>query len=446
MIKKRLLLVLPHLRLFSAIYGSELYFALQNSFEVKVLVSQNDIKYIKDQSPSTISYKESRLLQKIHKFVLDLQTYRSIDSNISYATRIRLITKTKIEKKLNFVTFFREKSLYGMALAFFNFYMFRLLFSRFFKTIGSFHPGLKNALILSKPDLVLAYSGGFYSGIENSLGKYGRKNKIPVFLVIDNWDNLSSKSVLWEKPTLLGVWGPEMEKDALELHGFTPSSIVHVGSSRLNLPKSISALQWIKPTSPYALFAGTGIQHISEISMLVEIRKVLDNNGLNFMKIVYRPHPWNLRNGFNEILSSIPSDQGIFIDPDIASKGSEAFYEPDSLMHLETLVRNCEFVIAGHSTVIVEALYHGKKVLAFSGSSHPLFDEIDSWTIYRHMSRLRGNRGIFECKEICNLDHTLKELVRYTTNGENLVPDLLPTFNNTYSERIISNLDRFTKH
>jgi hypothetical protein len=237
-----------------------------------------------------------------------------------------------------------------------------------------------------------------------------------------------------------------MAIDATELHNIDPSQVVQLGSSRLDLEQSDTPDSWLENFKPYVLFAGTGIQHVDELSAVLETRRALDNFGYSNLSIVYRPHPWNLRGDFNDALSKLSVTPGITVDQDIVNNGSEAFYSQRSLFHLENLVKNCEFLIAGHSTVIIESLYHGKKVLALTGSNHSLFNTSDSWVIYRHMTRLRGNVGITECHDISSISPALLELIQSSVPSSNLVPNILPSFSTRYSTRVISALKLMIDH
>jgi len=437
MLRKKLVLVLPSLRLYRSLYKTQLVHELESHFDLSVLISNKEVGFEKSDGVTTFSYNESDGLNRLHRLVLDVETYHFRKKNISYDTRVRMITNLSSTKKLNLLNFTQIKSQYGVLLALLNLPIIHLAICPVLRFLGSRHPGLKSALTLINPEVILCFSGGFYSGIENFLGKHARKNQMPFFLIIDNWDNLSSKSILWEKPGLLGVWGPEMEIDATQLHDIEHARIVHLGSSRLDLEDSQSSLNWIKDFKPYVLFAGTGIQHIDEIEALLESRKALDDLGLDGINIVYRPHPWNLRGDFDNSILTAKESKGIILDMDILENGPESFYNQNSLSHLETLVKNCYFLLAGHSTVIVEALYHGKRVLALTGSSHALFDTSDSWVIYRHMSRIRENAGIHECKSLEFLRETIQELLANEVTSQNLVQQLLPDFPDSYSERVM---------
>jgi hypothetical protein len=437
--KPELVLILPSLRIYRSLHKSELENNLKRIFQLKVLVPEKELlpTDLEEEEGEVFFYTESKRSAWLNKLALDVETFRLKSFNVSYETRIRLITNLPQPKALNFKSFWSIKSQYGVLLSILASGIGYRILGKMIQNLGSMHRGLNRLLNSCKPESIVCFSGGFYSGLENFLGKYAESKSIPYFLIIDNWDNLSSKSVLWNKPNLMGVWGPEMAADATELHDIDSDRIVQLGSSRLDLVTSIN-----RPleAQPYALFAGTGIQHLDEIEALIETRRSLDGLGRTDVSIIYRPHPWNLRGDFAKITSTITNIPGIIIDKDIADNGSKAFYDQASLFHLENLVKNCEFLIAGHSTVIVEALYHGKKVLALTGSNHFLFNTSDSWIIYRHMSRLRGNLGITECNNINQIGDALRLLFKTEIPHSNLVPHIIPNFQTDYSTRVIEAL------
>lgn len=392
---------------------------------------------------TVFSYSEKRIRTRLNNFVLDLETYSLRNSVISFETRIRLVTKIRVEHKLNLSTFIKFRSKYGVALAIANSRLIRIVSRRFLRFLGATHHQLSKICRESNPHLILCFSGGIYSGAENSICRFGRLKRVPVFLAIDNWDNLSSKSVLWEKPSVLGVWGPAMARDAVSIHGIHPSRIIEIGSSRVDISKNNDVVL-AKTQNPYVLFAGSGIQHIDEVAALVECRMAMNKLGYSDTKLIYRPHPWMLRGKEGQQDFRLSSIDGIELDPDIQSKGEDSFYDLASLTYLEDLVKGAEFLIAGHSTVIVEALYYGKKVLAFNGSDHPLFSNHDSWSIYCHMQQVSQNPHLFRCADLASVDSVLLQLINDTSPSMNYVPDLIPNFNNDFNTRVVSALNSIT--
>lgn len=442
--KKKLTVVLPSLRLYKSLGRSKILNSLELEFKVSVIVPEEIGGAFSrlDSYTEIRTYKESRFTRKLSKFVLDVESFHLSSQNVSFETRIRLLTKVPKAKKLNSRNFILFGSKYGLLLSLANLFLVRALTYRILRLIGSVHSGLNFACKETKPDLLLCFSGGMYSGVENSLCRYSRVHNVPIFLVIDNWDNLSSKSVLWEHPSLLGVWGPEMENDAIEIHGISADRILQLGSSRVDLESTPHNSSLVKTLTPYVLFAGSGIQHIDEVDAVLRSRVSLNNLGFADLKIIYRPHPWMLRGSVFQLDDRLVGKSGIEIDIDIAQKGESSFYDPDSLSHLADLVSGCKFLIAGHSTVIVEALYSGKKILAFTGSTHKLFLGVDSWSLYRHMERLKANKSVIRCDDFENLDAAMAEVIVATDRRRNFASELIPQFDTSYEFRLLHGLHR----
>ena len=281
--KKNLTIVLPSLRLYKSLGRSKILDSLQIKYTVSVIVPEEiDLTFPGLESNAEIkTYQEGPFTRKLNKFVLDVESYSLSAQNVSFETRIRRLTKVPIGMKLNFRNFMALKSKYGLLLWFANLFFVRVLSRKALRLVGSIHPGLNRACEESGPDLLLCFSGGMYSGVENHLCKYGRIKGVPIFLVIDNWDNLSSKSILWEFPDLLGVWGPEMENDAIEIHRIPANRILQLGSSRVDMGSTSNFPGYIKSLMPYVLFAGSGIQHIDEVDALLRSRASLDNLGFS---------------------------------------------------------------------------------------------------------------------------------------------------------------------
>jgi hypothetical protein len=442
---KNLTIILPSLRLFKSLNRSDIFSQILKEYRVSIVLPQT----IKEESDNfkygnLYYYSENKLTQKISKLVLDVETYEQRKINVSFETRIRLLTLIPNSIELSLLANIKYKSKYGFILSLFNAKLVRWFTRRPLRLAGSLSGRLKKVCENTNPDLILCFSGGMYSGVENFVCRFGRKNRLPVFLAIDNWDNLSSKSILWEKPTLLGVWGPEMAIDAMEFHGISQNSIVEIGSSRVDISNTRQNVSEINKKKPYVLFAGSGIQHIDEVEALLKVRVSLNKAGLDNVNVIYRPHPWMLRGNSGGFDRRLNHAAGIEIDSDIVTNGEGSFYNPNSLTHLESLVQNCEFLVAGHSTVIVEALFHGKRVLALNGSTHKLFPSGNSWAIYRHMARIATNPHVFLCENLNNLDDTLKKLQDDSAQPTNFVPELLPNFKFDYQTRLSAGLRKLS--
>ena len=65
---------------------------------------------------------------------------------------------------------------------------------------------LEDEILKIKPDLII-YPTQSQSKADFDILHLCNQNNIRSFFLIDNWDNLSDKSIMFSKPDLLGVWG-----------------------------------------------------------------------------------------------------------------------------------------------------------------------------------------------------------------------------------------------
>ncbi len=133
------------------------------------------------------------------------------------------------------------------------------------------------------PNLIILMS----NGAEPSLYEVplvARKMGIPWHLIVDNWDNLSSKTVFWHKPDHIYVWGKHHTDFALSFHGIEASRISEIGTPRITFPKTVER---ISSNQNLILYAGMQPTY-DEVSDLENILKFCESSD---KELVYRPHP-----------------------------------------------------------------------------------------------------------------------------------------------------------
>ena len=192
---------------------------------------------------------------------------------------------------------------------------------------------------------------------------YANGVNLKTLLIIDNWDNLSSKSVLYELPKYLSVWGQQSMEHAIDIHGMRKENIFTLGTPRFD---GYFKLRDTKLSSyfdfRYILFVGTALE-FDERAALVQMNKLFSENAIfkNY-KIVYRPHPWRQSN--NNF--SIDDLQHVCLDPQIgtAYKQGEKTQQPD-LQYYPALLQNAEAVVGGMTTMLIESLLMRTPFVAF---------------------------------------------------------------------------------
>jgi len=159
-------------------------------------------------------------------------------------------------------------------------------------------------------------------------------------------------------------------------------------------------------------------------------------------KIVYRPHPFFTEKKEESVISFRQGIPNLELDN---FSDSDSFYGLEALQHIEQMIKGSEFVIGSHSTMLVEALHYGKFVVALSWTESKIFLDGDAWAGYDHMLQIRGNPGVFEARSPdqvqAQFSLALSARSKGNLSGKNLVPEILPSFNEPYGVR----LEKFLK-
>lgn len=283
--------------------------------------------------------------------------------------------------------------------------------------------GLKPVLSLEKVvrserwDAIVFPSAAF-DPMSVELIRLGKQEKITTLCLIDNWDNLTSKTVFWSKPDHLGVWGPQSRTHALEIHEFSSNSVHLIGTPRFDQYFSLRNTKLISPYPyRYILFVGAAMP-FDEISTLFQIDKILEGLGPDFkdLRVVYRPHPWQQKRKTDsqfvpERLPKFNLDLQIAEAPPagIHPRGSTDWFQPD-LDYYPALLSNAECVVGPLTTMLLEASLCLRPVVALSYSDGSHFNPADGY--FTHFDGIESIPGFTVCKNTNalrkNLENALK--------------------------------------
>ena len=424
--------VLPIRRLISIVDTSNILESLDREANVNLLLPFPVTKSIERTFDQ---YRESRMGRIFRDIILNSHTMLKSAQVKSFETRIRIILGLHLnffgDYQLNMRELVSKLNKPRTLLSYMVFIFSKSkLVASFFKMCSLIWPSFIRALLKSKPDIVVIFSGGAFTGVENVCLKICEILKIPTVLIIDNWDNLSSKSLFWSCPTGLGVWGRNMENDAKLIHGMQPKVLKHIGSARFR--PNEHTLMPIEPE--FIFFAGSGKPFINELDAVLKVRELMNDCGLSYMKLIYRPHPISEIN-MHEIKNLLKTRSDIQIDPSFKDDLSENFYQQEALRYLESLCKHARLVIAPQSTIIVESLSLGTPVISLNWADNythksPLND-------YTHLLELNGTIGYFAPQSFSELRQAIIDAMKLDFEY-NLVPEILPTFDDNYSDRIFS--------
>ena len=266
--------------------------------------------------------------------------------------------------------------------------------------LSQINPDLVNFIERINPKLVL-YPSNAYSEMGIDLVKVCRKKGIRSTFIIDNWDNISSKSILWEKPDKILVWGEQTRQQAIKIQGFNPEQVEAFGSSRFDqyYPLRNSDLK-SHFDFPYILYVGYSMP-FDEAGLVKEIDTIISENKSIFgeTKLVYRPHPY--RQGKDSVdLSEL---KNTIIDPQLEEWYLEKTFKKEriaapNLNYYPSLLKNAEMVIASLTSMIVESLIFKKKtlVIAYEEGNNPS-SPFKVFHGYHHFDVLPETEGIDIC-------------------------------------------------
>ena len=131
---------------------------------------------------------------------------------------------------------------------------------------------------------------------------------IPTAILVLSWDNLSTKGLFHEVPTVLLVWNKLHYREAIEIHQIPEKNLLISGAfffdkwfepeESLLLPQDeICKEMGISPDRPYVLYLGSSANIARDETWLVrKIKKALSRDPvLQNVQLVARPHPANAK-------------------------------------------------------------------------------------------------------------------------------------------------------
>lgn len=252
---------------------------------------------------------------------------------------------------------------------------------------------LRSFITSKKYSLVLLPASGYsVEGIDIAI--LCEELRMKSLFLVDNWDNLSSKTIIWKKPSHIGVWGEQSRQHAQEIQNFSDDSISILGTPRFDNYFSLrdSSLE-SHFTEDYILFVGTAL-NFDEESVLEEIDNIIDNNKdlWGNLKLVYRPHPWRQ----NSIQVKKTYGNHIITDPQILenSKDKSTRTQPN-LDYYPSLIQNSKFVIGGLTSMLIESLIFHKQFLALVHKDESLVTNMrNTWKSFEHFRGLTKVEGV----------------------------------------------------
>jgi hypothetical protein len=309
--------------------------------------------------------------------------------------------------------------------------------------------GLKSQIEAFKPDLII-FPSSAYDPIGNDVLRIS-KNKFKTLFLIDNWDNLSSKSIMWEKPNFLTVWSEQAVEHALNVQDFKLEQVHIVGTSRFDvyLQKEAAPIY----SYPYVVFAGCTLG-FDEITALTILENEIENNPDLYqrLKVIYRPHPWRQKRNCYDIFEQ-SKFKHVIMDEQIAeayySKISSSNFQPD-LNYYPRLLKNGLFMVCPLSTMMLESLICKRDVLtiAYYDGIHKTSPNF-VYSSYKHFEKIENLKGVSFCHEqesfAKKFRETFEKQINYSPENYEDVKYFVYSDNRNYNDRLLNVINKVTK-
>ena len=342
--------------------------------------------------------KSSTFLFRIKRF------YYPLNFNITYIPNLKNLS---LFRKLKKILFFLIKSLIN------NFRYFKLVFlssniiyknfsEKFFRVNKVNKELFKTLDDLKTELLIFPYSGT--NTESDQIIQYCKNKNCKSYFITNNWDNLSSKSVLEEKPNYVGVWGQQSKNHAIDIQNINPPDVFLIGSPRFDLIKKVQSTNGSK--NNYVLFLGHLFDWKEEDALKI-LDDVIDknNNILGNIKILYRPHPQRI----NRIRSTSNIFKHIEIDEEL--KHEKTFWPNNE--NLYEKIHNSIFVVGTLTSALLESVMAYKKYLLLTyDEKNDFFSQHKLNLQYTHVKEIHKISTVTFCKNKLDLEKDFLNLFK----------------------------------
>lgn len=289
----------------------------------------------------------------------------------------------------------------------------RLLWKRTLSRIG-LNPSLQAVIDKVEPDLIVAPTAGTDAPEFDAI-RATKDTGTRTLLLVNGWDNISSKSFFPVLPDEMAVWGEQSADHAASIHGM-PRDHVHA----LGVPTFDGHFAWRPEGSespfpfPYVLFAGCALP-FDERTALRELERAVARHCPGDVRIVYRPHPWRQPRLVDDSVREEGFER-LVIDPQVRDRylGGGQVRPSDFLPGLDyypALLGHALCVVCPLSTMTLEAAITDTPVvvLTYDDGRHSLsLDKVARFSHFAGTDRVDGFELVPRLEELdAALERTL---------------------------------------
>ena len=292
----------------------------------------------------------------------------------------------------------------------------------------------------------------------NDLVLISNQNKIPLIVIMNSWDNPSTKSAVVGNPDWLLVWGQQTYNHSIEYLNMNKSRVIQFGCAQFDIYKSkktininiIKKLYNVKKSEKILLYAGSS-KGTDEIKHLNLIDKAIDNHLIKNIKVIYRPHPWGNggKNGerlIDQKWNNIKIDSNMIKYLTDLKEGKNYKYLSD-YKDTHNILSNVDMVISPLSTILIEAALHGKPSVCFLPySDKSKHFKIDSDLV--HFQEFFRNKNFLKAYGYEELISSINKLINvsHKKNIKNIMRNEANYYVKTFEKSFSIRLNEFIKN
>jgi hypothetical protein len=259
-------------------------------------------------------------------------------------------------------------------------------------------------------------------------------------LVAENWDNISSKLATHRNPSYLGVWSPQVLRQAETLYKYPKARIKILGSSRINLglidhlaSAVVPVDKRIKAKNLRVFYPGAGVQY-ETCDFIFQLKKNFDRSDLA-VHLIYRPHPLSIKEHGVEYYKSWEPD--IEIDwPSIPNPTICDWPVLDISMY-EKMITS-DVVIGSPTTFLLEAIVLGKLIVLDMRPTGDIHSPQSLFQTYTHFKEILDFDGIPQIRSSGATSEEIFELINIGQNLFDLRGDLLGLPKDGFAKNLVS--------
>tara|TARA_B100000989_G_scaffold145077_1_gene108124 strand:- start:46785 stop:48161 length:1377 start_codon:yes stop_codon:yes gene_type:complete len=384
------------------IISSQYFFKYITLKSFKLLEKKYNVHYLFNEKK--LDYKNIKIKNKIFYTLNKQSSVRSLYllnflriSNHNRCRTFKAVTEWYYPNYRAFKQMFKQDNLKSFYLSYSKIFFKKLIMNLFsIKLISNFmanffykkikiEKNLNEIFLKYKPDLVL-YPTHSWEPEVLKIKKLSDIYKFKTFYIIDNWDNLTTKTYYKFKPDYIGVWGKQVKKHAVSIQNFKKEKVFTIGNCRFDNYFKLKKENFKKINYNYILFLAANIR-VDETYYLTLLNKILRKNKKIFKntKIIYRQHPQSKdltkTKNFDDL-------ENVIIDKSVFTDNQVPYFKNDFRLTKKNyipLILNARFITGCATSIVVEGLIFNKSylVIAFKKQIDEYFNP--KWSYESHI-------------------------------------------------------------